>query len=257
MNPTVAALLGVFLFCMGLFLGMVGSFFQTLPAEMPRHTATAARAPCAAPRLAAPPTPVPAPAPPTAALSEPVESVENALVDALRTLAGALASQPPPASVQPVVPVEAGTAPEPVAAVLEERPVFAPRPFSLEPAASPPAPPPFGGDEAYDDWRGWPWVPEEARPYGVARVVEIHRGGFVTVRPGSRRGSSAARRATPSSSVIDPVAPHSSRAPAWSSFSNRVKSRNPPASERPQSSVIDPRVSGNNRMPAWFQETRK
>ena len=253
MNRAVAVILGVFLFCTGLFLGMVGSFFRTLPTEPPHYAVMASRATnaaaVAAQQKAGDLSARPVRKKVSSAPEDPSESVESALVDALQTLAVALASQPATIPAQPTAPQQ--TEPEPVTPAPD---ADVPNQFAStsppEPTGSLP-PPPAGGHWAYDNQAGWLWMPEGAPAYVFVPAVEVYPGGFVTIRPGSRRGASSSRanrappQTTPSSSVIDPTVPGSRRSAAWSPFSNGVKKENAASSQKPKSSVIQPVTPGS------------
>jgi len=266
MNRAVATILGLFLFCTGLFLGMVGSFFGTLPVESPRHAAKSEKAIRAVATVTQlPPDDMTKPpvrektSPPP---EDPSESVESALVDALRMLATALTSQPAATPPQLPAPPPAELASTALAPVTDTPAEPAPAPAS-EPATAPLSPPPVPGHWAYDAQIGWLWMPEGAPAMVFVPAVEVYPGGFVTIRPGSRRGPPSRRatapppQTTPSSSVTDPIVPGSRRAPAWSPFSNSVKNREDASSQRPRNSVIESQTPGSKRLPAWSPETRK
>jgi hypothetical protein len=201
MNRVTAIILGLLLFGLGVFLGMVGSFYRALmPGAEPtaakqragssKVTASIAKPGTEAVRLR---TGKAGTATNIVAGVQPPQVVEAELSQALALLNSMLAPQSEPsASPLPTATTDASTNTPPAQPSTEAVPQPAaqmtePPPADTAPEARATAP---TGHWVFDPETGWSWEPETSAPVATAPVVEVYPGGWVTIHSRPRPAGS-------------------------------------------------------------------
>jgi hypothetical protein len=222
MHRAVLILIGLGLFGMGLFLGMISSFTRTLPADLSRMSAPA-------PSTAVVPGKVAQHKPQTGEEKKPTpasveaEAINSELTEALISLANAMAKQSsanqPPAPTQPEQQPQQPVPAMPDVALLQELVAAA---VTERLAAGEAAPPnPAAGRWVFDPRVGWLWLPENSAQVLIVPSIEVYPGSIITTRTGDQRSKEHPKSfpdkkqpAKPQSSVIAHDNPGSTRLPA-------------------------------------------
>ncbi|MBM3892052.1 MAG: hypothetical protein FJ388_23295 [Verrucomicrobia bacterium] len=191
MNRVTAIILGMLLFGLGVFLGMVGSFYralipgpETTAAKQEGRSSKAAVAAKPAATIASPRASRAAGATNAAAGALPPHAVEAELSQALALLNSLLGPQAEPSeSPLPTATTDASTNMPPVQPAAEA--VQQPAATMTEPITPETSPETLAnattGHWVFDPQTGWVWEPETSPPVAAAPVVEVYPGGWVTI----------------------------------------------------------------------------